>query len=165
MRAHHGVLLPSDPVDRRIAAAVALLWFVACRNEDAPGDASTSTTAAVDDTGDGSCESLASEAACQAAQDRGCGWLTVLHVAREGNVCSLLDSQTACFTVEVDPSGCGQTPGCEPAEDPWVSLLPDGTALSTTACGGPRPAGWIECTDGTPGSDMPLCNCACSLAS
>ncbi|MBK6917784.1 MAG: hypothetical protein IPH07_10325 [Deltaproteobacteria bacterium] len=148
----------------RALAPVILVAALACRPGDAPGDDTGSSTVAADDTGDGSCESLAEQGACEAAADRGCGWLTVLHVAREGDLCSLLDSQTGCFEVEFDASGCGQTPGCEPAEDPYVSLLQDGTALSTTACGGPRPVGWLDCTDGTPGSDVPLCTCACSLA-
>jgi hypothetical protein len=112
----------------------------------------------------GECEQAMTADACAAAAARGCAWIEVLHVAREGSVCTLLDAFEMCLPSTPPGDGCSSPPSCEPAEDPFISIQPDGTAWSMTTCGGPHPIDWMHCESGAPNADPPICSCACSLA-
>ncbi len=124
------------------------------------GEGSSSTGAP---TFDG-CQSVPDADGCAAAAAMGCAWFDVLHVERHEDTCTLLDAFGVCLPAQQGGDGCVSPSGCEPAEDPFIWIQPDGTAWSMTTCGGVHPTGWMHCESGSPDAEPPVCNCACSLA-
>ena len=151
----------------RAAIALVLVAAGACNDggDDHSGATGTGTSGSSSggDSGPVSeCEQAASADAC--ATVTGCAWFEVLHISREGSTCTLLDVFSTCLPATDGGDGCMSPPSCEPAEDPFMQVQPDGTAWGVTVCGGPHPANWMHCESGAPNAEPDICACSCNLA-